>query len=132
MRAIFTRTSRKLSRAFDLNHAVSITSSGRIANVTRASRQFSQNKTPTMPTSSTMSPKIATSPAVNSSFNASTSVVTRVTKRPTGERSKNCTCRLCRWVKISSRRSDRMRCPIHCIRNDCAYNTTKLATIAIR
>jgi hypothetical protein len=72
-----TRTSRKLSRARALNQAVSATRNGRMAKVTSASRQLSQNSTPTMPSSSMMSPKIATRPAVKSSFSASTSVVTR-------------------------------------------------------
>ena len=42
---------------------------------------------PKMNSSTSTSPKMVTSPEVNISFSASASVVTRVTSRPTGERS---------------------------------------------
>ena len=86
-----------------------------MAKVTSASRQSSQKSTPTMPRSSITSPNTDTSPAVNSSLSASTSVVTRVTSRPIGLRSKNATGSRCRWPKISARRSAMIRCPIICM-----------------
>ena len=46
MRAILTRTSRKLSRTRALNQEVSRSSSGTMENATSASRQSSQNRTP--------------------------------------------------------------------------------------
>src|SRR6185503_19425522 len=100
MRAMRTRTSRKLWRARTLNQKVSASSSGMMAKVTSASLQLSQNSTPTMPASSTMSPKIDTRPAVKSSLSASTSVVTRVTRRPAGERSKKATDSFCKWPQV--------------------------------
>ncbi len=71
-----------------------------------------------MPASSTTSPKIDTSPAVNSSFRASTSVVTRVTSRPMGFLSKYATESCWKRPKTSRRRSYMMSCPIICIRYD--------------
>ena len=87
MRAIFTRTSRKLSRTLPLNQEVSSSSRGTMENDTRASRQSSQNRMAAMPARTRTSPKMVTMPAVNISFRASTSVVTRVTSRPMGLRS---------------------------------------------
>ena len=49
-----------------------------------ASFQFMHSITPRMPKSTNRSSKIDTTPDVNISFNASTSVVTRVTSLPTG------------------------------------------------
>ena len=63
IRAILTRTSRKLSRTLRLNQKVRSRRSGTIEKAARASRQSSQKSTPTMPASSRMSPKIATRPA---------------------------------------------------------------------
>jgi hypothetical protein len=57
---------------------------GSTAKVISASFQFMHSITPRMPRSTKMSSKIDTTPEVNISFNASTSVVTRVTSRPTG------------------------------------------------
>ena len=87
MRATLTRTVRKLSRTRARNQEVSQNRSGMIENATSASRQSNQKSTMTMPASSIRSPKMETSPAVNISFRASTSVVTRVTRRPSGFRS---------------------------------------------
>jgi len=61
--------------------------SGSTANVTSASRQSIVTSTIMMPASVKISPKIDTTPAVNMSFNTSTSVVTLVIRRPTGLRS---------------------------------------------
>ena len=57
---------------------------GSTANVISASFQFMHSMIPRIPTSTNRSSKIDTTPEVNISFNASTSVVTRVTRRPTG------------------------------------------------
>ena len=61
--------------------------SGSTENATSASRQSIVSSTIMMPTSVKMSPKTDTTPDVNRSFSASTSVVTRVIRRPTGLRS---------------------------------------------
>ncbi len=58
-----------------------------------------------------MSPKMVTTPEVKSSFKASTSVVTRVTSRPTGFLSKNAGWSLWRWEKISRLMSNITRWP---------------------
>ncbi len=55
----------------------------------------------TMNSSTNTSSKIASTPEVNISFSASTSLVTRVTSLPTGLRSKNAGDIRCRWRKIS-------------------------------
>ena len=57
---------------------------GSTANVISASLAFMDSMIKTMPASTKMSSKIETTPAVKISFIASTSLVTRVTKRPTG------------------------------------------------
>ena len=63
----------------------------------------------------TKSLSIATMPEANRSFSASTSVVTRVTSRPTGLRSKKLIGRRCRCSKISLRRSYIVSWPTHCM-----------------
>jgi len=50
------------------------------------------------------------------SFRASTSVVVRVTSRPTGFLSKNATCMRCRCRNISARRSNIAFWPVHCMK----------------
>ena len=87
MRAIHVRTVRYDSRTFRLNHWVTRTMSGRTEKATSASRQSITSSTTMMPISVNRSPKPATTPEVNRSFSASTSVVTRVIMRPTGLRS---------------------------------------------
>ena len=87
MRATQARTVRYDSRTFRRNHCVTSTISGRTAKVTSASRQSIVTRTIMIPTSVNTSPKIDTTPAVNMSFSTSTSVVTRVIRRPTGLRS---------------------------------------------
>ena len=88
MRAIHLRTSRKEVRDPRRNQLVTTKNSGMTENVTSASRQFIQTMTPMIPNSVNRSPNTVTTPEVNSSFTASTSVVTRVIRRPTGLRSK--------------------------------------------
>ena len=56
-------------------------------NVIKASRQSMSSITTMMLNSVKKSPKMATTPEANRSFRTSTSVVTRVTSRPTGLRS---------------------------------------------
>ena len=87
MRAMSVRTVRYDSRALRRNHCVTTAISGMTASATSARRQSITNRTMMMPTSMKMSPKIETTPAVNRSFSTSTSVVTRVIRRPTGFRS---------------------------------------------
>ena len=70
--------------------------SGSTAKVISASRQLMFNMMTRMPISTKTSSTIETTPAVNISFSASTSLVTRVTRRPTGFLSKNEMCRRCR------------------------------------
>ena len=74
--------------------------SGSTAKVISASRQLMFSMMTRIPSSTKMSSKIDTTPAVNISFSASTSLVTRVTSRPTGFLSKNAMCSRCRWRKI--------------------------------
>ena len=58
--------------------------SGSTAKVISASRQLMLSMMTRIPANTKMSSKIETTPAVNISFSASTSLVTRVTSRPTG------------------------------------------------
>ena len=87
MRAIQMRTVRYDSRTRVRNHCVTSTMSGSTENASSASRQSITTSTIMMPRSVKMSPKIETTPAVNRSLSTSTSVVTRVIRRPTGLRS---------------------------------------------
>jgi hypothetical protein len=61
--------------------------SGSTANDTSASRQFIVSITIMIPARVNTSPKMETTPEVNRSLMTSTSVVTRVIRRPTGLRS---------------------------------------------
>ena len=63
--------------------------SGTTASAESVSRQSTQSIRVVMASSVNRSPSPATTPEVNNSFRASTSDVTRVTRRPTGLRSKN-------------------------------------------
>ena len=87
MRASRVRTFRYDSRALRRNHCVTITISGSTENATSASRQSMSNNTIMIPVSVNRSPNTETTPELNRSFRASTSVVTRVISRPTGLRS---------------------------------------------
>ena len=58
--------------------------SGSTENVTSSSSTFRWIIAITMPISANTSPTVATTPAVNSSFSTSTSLVTRVINRPIG------------------------------------------------
>ena len=66
---------------------------GNTAKVISASRQLMFSMMTRMPSSTNTSSTIDTTPAVNISFSASTSLVTRVTRRPTGFLSKKEMCR---------------------------------------
>ncbi len=94
-RAIFTRTSRYVSRAPFRNQFVTQSIGRRIANVIAASVASRAKRIATIPPSTATSPRSATKPDVKSSFKASTSVVRRVMSRPTGVRSK--TAMSARW-----------------------------------
>jgi len=67
--------------------------SGSTAKVTSASFQFSASITAAMPASSTRSLKTKETKEVNSSYMFWMSLVTRVTRRPTGLRVKNSSAR---------------------------------------
>src|SRR5208282_5528679 len=116
IRAIAVRIRRYESRTLSRKILVAYTISGSIAKVMSASFQFIFIMIAIMPASTKTSSKMETTPAVNISFSASTSVVTRVTSRPTGFLSKNATCMCCRCRKIWLRRSNITFCPVHCIR----------------
>ena len=73
----------------------------------------------TMPTRRTRSPTALSAPEANISLMASTSLVTRVTSRPTGVRSKKPSLRVCRKRKTWARRSAIARAPASCIRYIC-------------
>ncbi len=96
IRAIQVRTVRYDSRTFRRNHCVTSTMSGSTAKVASARCQSITSSTTMMPRSVNTSPKIDTTPDVNRSFSTSTSLVTRVMRRPTGLRSKNRTSSRCR------------------------------------
>ena len=100
MRATQRRTSRKERRDPRRNQLVTRNSAGITAKAVRASRQSSHNMTAMMPSSVNTSPNTVTTPEVNSSLTASTSLVTRVMSRPTGLRSKKPTCSRCRCAKM--------------------------------
>ena len=87
MRAIHARTVRYESLTCRLNHCVTTTMRGSTEKATSASRQSIASSTIMIPASVKMSPNTETTPEVNRSFSASTSVVTRVIIRPTGLRS---------------------------------------------
>jgi len=61
---------------------------GRTANASKASRRSMEKSHTAITTSRKKSLIMVTTPAANKSFSASTSVVTRVSRRPTGLRSK--------------------------------------------
>ena len=84
--------------------------------VRRASGQDMRSMMPTMASEEMMLPKISRTPEVNISLRASTSEVTRVTRRPTGLRSKKATSWNWMWRKISRRRSNMIFWPVHCMR----------------
>ncbi len=88
IRATQRRVSRNELRAPLRNQLVSRKKRGITEKVTSASRQSSDSITAMIPTSANRSPNTVTTPEVNSSLTASTSVVTRVISRPTGLRSK--------------------------------------------
>lgn len=78
--ALLTRT---------LNHHETTSIGGITAKVTSANRASIAIRMTTMPASLAKSARISTTPEVNASLMASTSVVTRVINRPTGVLSKN-------------------------------------------
>ena len=100
---------------------------GSTANVSNASFQFTYSITTMMLRSVKKSPKIATTPEEKRSFSTSTSVVTRVTSRPTGLRSKKAISSRCKWRKICLRRSYITFCPTNCMANDCENSSRKLS-----
>ena len=87
IRAIQVRTVRYDSRAFTRNHWVIATISGSTEKAAIARRQSIQMRTAMIPMSVNTSPKTDTTPDVKSSLSTSTSVVSRVIRRPTGFRS---------------------------------------------
>ena len=111
-RAILTRTSRYVSRAPLRNQFVTQSIGTRIPNVMAASAGFSTKRMTTIPVRTTTSPSSATKPDVKSSFRASTSVVRRVMRRPTGVRSKTATSACWRCPKIHVLRSNMTPWPI--------------------
>ena len=96
MRAIAVRMRRYESRTLSRKIFVAYTISGSTVNVSSASFQFISSMIARMNVSTNTSSKIETTPAVNISLSASTSVVTRVTSRPTGFLSKKPMCIFCR------------------------------------
>ena len=116
MRASRILMSRYASRTFFRKSHAAMNTRGRTANVTRASRQSMTSMAIMMKATVNTSPKIVTTPEVNISFRTSTSLVSRVIRRPTGFRSKYASRRRCRCRKISCRRSSITFCPIHVVR----------------
>jgi hypothetical protein len=89
IRAVLARISRKASRMRPRTLSTMMRTSGVAANVIRLSFGSRTTISTMMPTRRTMSPTALRAPDTNSSRIASVSFVTRVTKRPTGWRSKN-------------------------------------------
>ena len=87
MRAIAVRMRRLASRTLLRKIQVTTKIKGSTAKVARASLQFIRSMMKTNTSSRKASLTIALMPEANRSFSASTSVVTRVTSRPTGLRS---------------------------------------------
>ena len=87
MRAIAVRMRRLASRTNLRKTRVTTRMKGRTANAANASFTSSLNSRAAMTTSRKKSLIMVTTPAAKRSFRASTSVVTRVIKRPTGLRS---------------------------------------------
>jgi len=84
---------------------------GVTAMATRASPGFMRKSIRAVPKRSSTSLNMFTSTAANISFNASMSLVTRVTSLPTALRSKNERERFCMWEKSADRRSYIDLCP---------------------
>ena len=105
-----------------------IAMTGNTAKVSNASFQFTYSITTMMLRRVKKSPKIATTPEEKRSFSTSTSVVTRVTRRPTGLRSKKAISSRCKCRKSCLRRSYITFCPTNCMANDCENSSMKLAT----
>ncbi len=87
MRASRVRMSRNERRTLRRKVRLTIRMSGITEKVTISSSALSRPIAITMPTTVNRSPKMAITPAVASSFRASTSFVTRVMRRPIGVRS---------------------------------------------
>ena len=108
---------------------VMINRAGITVKVHRASSMFMFSIMVMIPISKKISPKILTTPCVNIWFSDSTSEATRVISRPTGFLSKKERESRCKCIKISERRLYISFCPIYCVVSDCAYCTTKMASI---
>ena len=84
MRAIRTRTARNASRTFSRKTIAATASTGTTRNVSDASRASTRNSATAKPSILSTSVTRATIPAENISATFSTSLVARVTRRPTG------------------------------------------------
>ncbi len=116
MRASFTRISRNASRTQRRKKAAMANSTGAEPIENSASRQSMPKIAIRMKPRRTTSPTRLTIPEANISFSDSTSLVSRVIRRPTGVRSKNDadSDRMWRWARV--RRSFMPRWPITCVR----------------
>ena len=99
IRAIRTRTARNASRTFQRNTIAPTASSGTTRNVKPASRASMQNSAIASPSILNTSRTNAAIPAENISEMFSTSLVARVTSRPTGIVSKKPRCSRWMWAK---------------------------------
>ena len=115
IRAMAVRMRRFALRTLFRKKYVKRTMNGSGERVTKAKKGCHLNKTAAMEKSRTKSFSMATTPEAKRSFKASTSVVARVTRRPTGLWSKKLIGRRCKCSKISLRRSYIVSCPTHCI-----------------
>ena len=105
------RTRRNAGRTRRRKIHPAVKSAGTAAKVTSASCQFIQSSAAMMPTSSTTSVMIITTPELSSSFSASTSLVARVTTLPIGFRSNQPVWSFWMWSNTSRRMSRITRCP---------------------
>ena len=111
---------------------------GVAAKASSAMRQSSEIMMATMAIRRIRSPAALSAPEANISLMASTSLVTRVTSRPTGVRSKKPSLRVWRKRKTCARRSNIARAPASCIRyicgneSDCSASSSAAMVIPAR
>ena len=123
MRAIRTRTARNASRTFQRNTIAPTASSGTTRNVNPARRASMQNSAIASPSILNTSRTSAAIPAENISETFSTSLVARVTSRPTGIVSKKPRWRRWMWANTSRRRSRIAAWPVRAITSGSMYET---------
>ena len=119
MRASRSRIARYVARVRMRKKFSRNSSRGNSANATSANWKSIDSMMQTIPVRVRTSMKMVSVPAENASLMASTSVVSRVTSRPAGVRSKKLAGSACRWANRSRRRSARLRCATSMVAWNC-------------